>query len=53
MTAKQALEQEALDCAFSAADFRNAPEDREIFHVLSVVLRNVADKIDEPRKDAQ
>ncbi len=46
MTTKEAIKQEADECAKSANDQRNTPEDREIFHVLAIVLGGIADKID-------
>lgn len=48
MTTKEAIKQEADECAKSAKDQRNTPEDREIFHVLSIVLDGIADKLNSP-----
>jgi hypothetical protein len=52
MTAKEAIKQEAEECAKSATNQRNTPEDREIFHVLSIVLGGMADKIHSPHPEA-
>jgi len=53
MTAKEAIKQEAEECAKSANDQRNTPGDREIFDVLSIVLGGIAEKIDSPNDQAQ
>lgn len=37
---------EAIECAGSSANMRNTPEDREIFHVVSIVLAGIADKLE-------
>lgn len=51
MTTKEAIKQEAEECAKSAKDQRNTPEDREIFHVLAIVLGGIADKLDSPNPE--
>lgn len=48
MNIKEAIKQEAEDCAKSANDMRNTPMNREIFFVLSIVLGGIADKLDSP-----
>jgi len=47
MTAKEAIDEEAAACLKSSKDQRNTPEDREIFHILSIVLQGIADRISE------
>lgn len=46
MTTAEAIKQEADDCAKSANDQRNTPENRQIFHVLSIVLRGISDRLE-------
>lgn len=48
MTAKESIQFESEECARSALDMRNTPEDREILHVLSIVLGGIAERINEP-----
>ncbi len=42
----KAIAQEADDCAKSADDQRNTPENRQIFHVLSIVLIGISDRLE-------
>jgi len=42
----EAIKQEADECAKSAEDQRNTPENRQIFHVVSIVLRGISDRLE-------
>ena len=42
----KAIRDEAKQCKGSATDMRNTPEDREIFHVVAIILEGIAQKIE-------
>jgi hypothetical protein len=42
----EAIRKEAIDCKISAADMRNTPDDRNVFHVVSIILEGIAEKIE-------
>lgn len=43
------IKTEADECAKSAEDMRNTPQNREIFHVVSIVLNGIAEKLASPK----
>lgn len=47
MNVKEAIDNEAAECAKSAEDMRNTPDRREIFWVVSIVLKGIAEKLGE------
>lgn len=44
-TISEIIKAEADECAKSADDARNAPQHREIFYVVSIVLNGIAEKL--------
>lgn len=51
MTIAQVLRKEADDCELSSSDTRNTSENRNIFHVATIVLRSIADRLDQSDQD--
>ena len=44
-TISEIIKAEADECSKSSDDMRNTPQHREIFYVVSIVLKGIADKL--------